>query len=208
MENNQYYKNRALASLDGKWSTGVIAAVIYLLISGCVGQGASMFVDVSTGYGISGFWYLLCLPLEWGVTIYFLNLIRDEDIAYERLFDGYKDFIRIFLAGFLVNVCVFFGMLLLIVPGVILALMFAQTEYILKDDPQISAADAMRKSAEMMRGHKMDLFWLMLSFIGWAILACLTLGLGFIFLVPYFHSTMAHYYEDLKAEQGQLNVTH
>ena len=80
--------------------------------------------------------------------------------------------------------------------------MFSQTEYILKDDKQINAADAMKKSAEMMKGHKMELFWLMLSFIGWAILCIITLGFGFIFLLPYFHSTMAHYYEDIKAEQA------
>ena len=202
MDNNQGYKNRALASLEGKWTNGIIAAIIYLLINGCIGQGAAMFFDVATGYGISGFWYILCLPLEWGITVYFLNLIRNEDIAYERLFDGYKDFIRIFLACFLVSLCVVIGMFLLIIPGIIFAMMFSQTEYILKDDKQISAADAMRKSAEMMKGHKMELFWLILSFIGWAILCCLTLGFGFIFLLPYINSTMAHYYEDLKAENA------
>ncbi len=202
MENNQGYKNRALASLEGKWSNGIIATIIYLLISGCVGQGAVMFFDVATGYGISGLWYFLCLPLEWGITVYFLNLIRNENIDYERLFDGYKDFIRIFLAGLLVSLWVIIGMFLLIIPGIILALMFSQTEYILKDDKEISAVDAMKKSAEMMKGHKMELFWLILSFIGWAILCCLTFGFGFIFLLPYFHSTMAHYYEDIKAENA------
>ena len=200
MGKNQSYKNRALASLEGKWSNGIIATFIYLLISGCVGQGASVFFDVATGYGISGVWFLLTLPLEWGITVYFLNLIRNEDLAYERLFDGYKDFIRIFLAQFLIVVCTIVGFILLIVPGIILALMFAQTEYIMKDDKQISAADAMKKSVQMMKGHKMELFWLLLSFIGWGILCILTLGFGFIFLFPYMYSTMAHYYEDLKAQ--------
>jgi len=198
---NQYYKNRALASLEGKWSNGIIASIIYSLLSGCVGQGATTFLDGATGYGIYGFWFLLCLPLGWGITAYFLNLIRDEDIAYERLFDGYKDFIRIFLAGFMVVVCIFAGFMLLIVPGIILAMMFSQTEYILKDDKQISAADAMKKSAEMMKGHKLEFFWLTLSFTGWFILCFLTLGLGFIFLEPYIETTFSHYYEDLKAEQ-------
>ena len=60
----------------------------------------------------------------------------------------------------------------------------------------------MKKSAEMMKGHKMELFWLMLSFIGWAILSILTFGFGFIFLLPYMYSTLSHYYEDLKAENA------
>lgn len=200
MGNNQTYKNRALASLEGKWSKGIIAVIIYSLITGIVGHTATTIFDTATGYGISGVWYLLCLPFGWGLTIYFLNLIRNEDIAYERLFDGYKDFVRIFLAGLLVSVCVVVGFLLLIVPGIILMTMFAQTEYILKDDPQISAADAMKQSAAMMQGHKMEFFWLFLSFLGWMILTVLTFGFGVIFLEPYMETTFAHYYEDLKAE--------
>ena len=202
MGNNQSYKNRALASLEGKWTNGIIATVIYLLIAGCVGQAGSIMFDGITGYGVSGFWWLLCMPLEWGFTVYFLNLIRNEDIAYERVFDGYKDFIRVGLAEFLICVCVIIGCFLLIIPGIILSLMFSQTEYILKDDPQISAADAMKKSAEMMQGHKMELFWLLLSFIGWGILCVFTFGFGFIFLLPYMSSALSHFYEDLKAENA------
>ena len=109
---------------------------------------------------------------------------------------------RVFLAMFLVLLAIVIGTFLFIIPGIILALMFSQTEYILKDDKEISAADALMKSMKMMEGHKMELFWLMLSFIGWFLLSCLTLGIGFLFLAPYFNTTMAHYYEDLKAEQG------
>jgi len=158
--------------------------------------------NMTMSYSTQGLWALLCLPLSWGFVIYFLNLIRNEDIRYERLFDGYKDFVRLFLAGFLVNLAVFIGILLFIVPGIIIAMMFSQTEYILKDDKEISAADAIMKSMRMMEGHKAELFWLIFSFIGWFILACLTLGIGFLFLAPYFNTTMAHYYEDLKAEQA------
>ena len=80
--------------------------------------------------------------------------------------------------------------------------MFSQVEYILKDDKEISAADALMKSMKMMEGHKMELFWLILSFIGWFLLCLVTLGIGFLFLAPYFNTTMAHYYEDLKAENA------
>jgi uncharacterized membrane protein len=204
MGRNQDYKNRALNSLEGKWGTAAIAALIYFALS----EGISWVITTPMGdnmtmsYSTQGFWELLCLPLGWGFTILFLNLIRNEDIRYERLLDGYKDFIRIFLAGFLVLLAVVIGCIFLIVPGIIIGLMFSQTEYILKDDKEISAADAIMKSMKMMEGHKMELFWLMLSFIGWFLLCILTIGIGFLFLAPYFNTTMAHYYEDLKAEQG------
>jgi len=204
MGTSQDYKNRALANLEGKWGTAAIASLIFFVIYEGVSYAFTMPMgnNMTMSYSTQGLWALLCLPLSWGFVIYFLNLIRNEDIRYERLFDGYKDFVRLFLAGFLVNLAVFIGILLFIVPGIIIAMMFSQTEYILKDDKEISAADAIMKSMRMMEGHKAELFWLIFSFIGWFILACLTLGIGFLFLAPYFNTTMAHYYEDLKAEQA------
>ena len=140
------------------------------------------------------------LPLSWGVTIFFLRIIRQENPDFNNLFDGFKDYWRIFVTLFLRNLYTGLWALLLIVPGIIKAYSYAMTEYILKDDPEIGANAAIEKSMDMMQGHKMDLFLLHLSFIGWAILACFTLGLGFLVLYPYFTTTQAHFYEDLKAE--------
>ena len=203
MGTNQDYKNRALASLEGKWGTAAIAALIYFAITEGVSFAftAPMGDNVTMSYSTQGIWELLCLPLGWGFNVYFLNLIRNHDIKYERLFDGYKDVIRIFLAEFLITLAVVIGCILLIVPGIILAIMFSQTEFILKDDKDISAADAMKKSMEMMKGHKGEYFILCLSFLGWFLLCLLTLGIGFLFLAPYFNTSVAHYYEDLKKEQ-------
>ena len=71
--------------------------------------------------------------------------------------------------------------------------------YIVKDDKEISAMDALKKSWQITKGHKARLFWLGLSFIGWIILSLMTLGIGFFFLAPYMDTTFAHYYEDIKA---------
>ena len=204
MGNNQTYKNRALASLEGKWGKTAIATLIYFIISGGLSYTvtAPLGNNTTLSFSTQGLWTLLCLPLGWGFTVYFLNLVRNLDINFERLFDGYRDFIRIFLAAFLVQLCIVVGFMLLIVPGIIVALMLSQTFFILKDNPDISAADAMKQSVSMMDGHKMELFWLFLSFIGWIILACMTLGFGFLLLGPYMYTTLAHYYEDLKAEQA------
>ena len=205
MQNNQNYKNRALASLGGKWAEGIIATLILMLI-GSVGSIVTlpMAYDAQTlKMSTQSIFTLLCLPLNWGVAVYFLNLIRNQDISVVRIFDGYKDFWRIFLAGLLVVVCELIGIMLLIVPGIIAGLMLSQTCFILKDDPQVSATDAMKRSMEMMQGHKMELFKLWLSFIGWIILAVLTCGFGMLFLYPYMYTTLAHYYEDLKAEKQE-----
>ena len=201
MGTNQDYKNRALASLEGNWGTAVIATLIMALLAGGVSTIITLPFGSHSAMGMStnGIWSLLCLPLEWGYTVYFLNLIRKEDIRYERLFEGYKDFVRTFLMEFLYVIAVLIGCMLLVIPGIILSLGLCMAPYILKDDPQISAMDALMKSWQITNGHKMRLFWLGLSFIGWIILSCMTLGIGFFLLSPYWEATFAHYYEDIKA---------
>jgi uncharacterized membrane protein len=205
MGTNQDYKNRALASLDGKWGKAVVATFIYYFLT----MGLDWVVTTPMGdnltisYSTSGILTLVFLPLGWGFIVYFLNLIRFEDINYSRLFDGYKDILRIFLATFLSYLVIVIGLCLLIVPGIILATGLLMTDFILKDDPEISAIDAMAKSWKMTNGHKAELFYLFLSFIGWIVLSLLTLGVGFLILSPYMQTTLAHYYEDLKEEQGE-----
>ena len=203
MGNNQTYKNRALASLEGKWSTAVIATFIYLLISMGINWTITLPMgdDLTMSYSTSGIWTLICMPLNWGFVVYFLRLIRGEDLSYGRLFDGYKDFLRIFLTMFLQNLAIVIGILLFIVPGIILCAGLIMTSFVLKDDPEIAYIDAMKKSWELTNGHKWDLIWLFLGFIGWIILSCFTLCLGFLLLYPYMYSALAHYYEDLKSEQ-------
>jgi uncharacterized membrane protein len=99
--------------------------------------------------------------------------------------------------------------LLLIIPGIIKSYSYAMTEFILKDNPEMKNNAAIEKSMAMMQGKKMKLFLLDLSFIGWIILAILTLGLGFVLLVPYMYTARAAFYEDLKAEleAGQTEET-
>ena len=52
----------------------------------------------------------------------------------------------------------------------------------------------------MMKGHKFDLFFLMLSFIGWIILGAFTLGIAYMWLAPYMSATLAAFYQDVKKE--------
>lgn len=205
MGSNQVYKNKALASLEGKWSTAVIATLIYLVIS----MGISWTITTPMGdnltmsYSTSGIWSLLCLPLTWGFCVFFLNLIRNQKLSYGQLFDGYRDFVRIFVTELIAGILIGIGFLLLIVPGIILSCGLLMTSFILKDDPEIETFDALKKSWAMTNGHKMALFWLFLSFIGWIILCALTLGIGLLFLYPYMQTALAHAYEDLKAEYDE-----
>ena len=100
----------------------------------------------------------------------------------------------------LMTIMVFLWSLLLVIPGIIKWFSYAMTPFILEENPELSASDAIHRSRMMMRGHKWQLFVLELTFLGWALLCVLTLGIGFLWLTPYQYTSYAHFYEDIKAE--------
>jgi len=201
MESNSAYRKRARIDLENQWFDAALVAIIYYLFYQGINWLVTAFMSEESGLIFNLVWSLCCFPLIWGFNTLFLDFIRGGQLQSSKLFSGYSDFLRISIAYFVYIVIVIIGCFFFLVPGIIFAFMFAQIPYILKDDKEISAIGALKKSASMMKGHKLDLFLLYLSFIGWAILACLTLGIGFIFLTPYVNTTMAHFYEDLKAEE-------
>ena len=195
----------ALRSLEGNWTKAVVASLIAFLILEIVGSSPSMLVDPVPGMVWQGVITIMLLPLAWGYTVFFLRMAREENTDYERLFDGFSQYVRITLAELLKGIYVLLWMLLLIIPGIVKDYSYAMTEFILKDHPEISGEEAICQSMKMMQGHKMQLFLLDLSMIGWFILSCLTLGIGFLFLIPYNNSAHAHFYEDLKEQYNDIN---
>ena len=191
------YKNMALRSLEGNWGKAAIASLIAFGILYAVGSSPSFVLDPVPGMVGQGVVTILLLPLAWGLVVYFLRLIRQEDIRYGHLFDGFSEYWRILWAELLKGIYVLLWGLLLIIPGIIKQYSYAMTEFILKDHPEMNGEQAICESMRLMQGHKMQLFLLDLSMIGWGILSLLTLGIGFLFLYPYMYSAHAHFYEDL-----------
>jgi uncharacterized membrane protein len=137
-------------------------------------------------------------PIELGAAMYFLALTRGGKPDIEMVFGGFRDFGRSLGACVLMGLFVFLWALLLIIPGIIAALAYSQTYYLLVDYPELGAMDAITRSREMMRGHKGRLFCLHLRFFLWGLLCILTLGIGFIWLAPYMRVTFARFYDDLR----------
>ena len=78
--------------------------------------------------------------------------------------------------------------------------------YILADNPNIGINKAIELSNDMTRGHKLDMFVLDLSFIGWYILGMIPFGLGVLFVNPYFNATNAELYLVLRKEALNNNL--
>lgn len=79
------------------------------------------------------------------------------------------------------------------------------TEFILADRPDLAYNEAIEESMRLMQGNKWRLFVLDLSFLGWALLCILTLGIGYLFLAPYMEVAHAHFYADLKADDQEVS---
>lgn len=161
----------------------------------------SVGIDYAIAQGFGSLWYFVLLPLYYGYYVLFLNLSRTDELRTEMLFDGYKEFFPVFLTMLLKGIYIFLWSLLLIVPGIMKAYSYEMTEFIMRDNPDIRYDAAIEKSMEMMRGHRMQLFLLDLSMIGWGILCLLTLGIGYLFLGPYMHTSHAEFYQQLLIEE-------
>jgi uncharacterized membrane protein len=98
------------------------------------------------------------------------------------------------------------GLILGGIPGMVAAIVaslaYAQTFYLIADEPTLGALEAVRKSKRMMAGSKGKLFCLNLRYFCWGLLCLLTCGIGFLFLGPYMGTGFAHFYDDLRGPMG------
>ena len=205
LKENSQLRAEARQALQGKWPMAAVAALIYSFVAG--GLSAIPF--------IGGLCSLLNgLPVAYGIAIVMFGVFKGKDVDFGVLFEGFQDYSRIFVTKLLQGIYTALWSLLLVVPGVIKYYSYAMTDYILKEEPEMKNNAAIEKSMAMMENNKMKLFLLDLSFIGWALLAIVTFGIGFLFLQPYMQVSRAAFYEDLKAQQGgnievdvEVNVT-
>ena len=74
------------------------------------------------------------------------------------------------------------------------------------DNSDLTAKEAVEKSQELMTGKRSNLFWLELSFIGWAILAVFTLGIGYLWLTPYILIATIAFYKFVSGNNSNVEA--
>lgn len=141
--------------------------------------------------------------LRLGEKNYYIKLLRGQATAFRDVFSRKSIFLKAAGMSLLVGLVCFLWALLLLVPGIMASYSYAMAEYLMAENPDISIGDAMEESKRMMYGHRWELFVLQLSFIGWEILGCLTLGIGLLFVTPYVHATEAAFFLNLKGEYAR-----
>ena len=156
-----------------------------------------------------------------GYREYLLNLIDGQEAEFHQLFDpfhrlGQPVLLRVlrWLIGIapgaallimtplltveLLNIAVFGAMIGVLVLMVYVSYGLEMSEFIMAEEKNCRAVDALKQSWNLMSGNRWRLFCLGLSFIGWAILATFTLGIGSLWLVPYEQTAYASFYRELR----------
>jgi uncharacterized membrane protein len=175
--------------LTGKHLMAIAAVLIISLISG-IPSG----IDPKLG-GLS---ILITAPLSLGMATFFLNIVRGNEVRIEQLFDGFKNYVPALIVTLLMAIAVCLGLILLIIPGIIIALGLSMSMFILSDNPSMSAVDVLKASWEMMKGHKGDYFVFCLLCIGMAILGFLALIIGIFYVLPIIYAASALFYEKVR----------
>ena len=191
MKENTQIMSEARASLNGKWPLAIGTFLILLLIS----MGAALIPLAGQIIGI-----LIAGPLAVGGAYFALNIVRDQVAQTDDLFFSFNNNLsNSILAYLLVVAFVLIGFVLLIIPGIIVALALSQTWFILAENPSMDSYDAIMRSKKMMDGYKFKLFKIQLRLLGLGLLCLLTLGIGFLWLIPYQYVVYAKFYEEVKA---------
>ena len=220
---------RARAHLTGNWGVSIAVALVASLLGGLV-TGSTFLPElnaeaavalpflqeladsINRGWEIGNFTFsfrsgvfgfaafLIGGVLELGYAEFLLKQHDGRETQFGDLFSQFDRFGTGFAQNFLRGLYVTLWGLLLIIPGIIKSYAYAMTPFILAENPNMSASQAIRASQELMDGHKSELFILDLTFLGWDLLAALTLNLGNIALNPYKNAAHAAFYRQIQAE--------
>lgn len=177
--------------LTERFDPNELAAILstlatFLLVASCIGLVIYIilfFIGSVVGLGYSKF---------------NLELVDGEnDPEISTLFSFFKRWKTAVLANLMKAVFIFLWALLFIIPGIIASYSYAMTSYLLAENPDMTASEAIDKSKQIMKGNRWRLFCLQLSFIGWDFLCVFTLGIGNLWLTPYKQASVAAFFRDV-----------
>ncbi len=137
--------------------------------------------------------------LTLGLCTVFLNITYGKTADINDLFAGFQSFGRALWLNILITVFTYLWSMLFVIPGIVKGLSYSMANFVLADNPNLTAREALNESKRIMNGHKMELFILELSFLGWYFLASFTFGISLIYSIPYQNTVMANFYNTIKS---------
>ena len=183
-------------ALTGNWGLAILATLFYMILSSAPMLLFRGLFDLENLDRISDLYtFLVSGPLSLGYIGFIIGMFRRQNPSPASVLHGFERFFKAFALFVVTSLLIALWTLLLIIPGLIAAYRYAMVFYILADKPDMGIFEIIGESKRMMAGNKLKFFLLQFSFIGWAILSFITLGLGFIFLLPYLIAASVGFYE-------------
>lgn len=119
-----------------------------------------------------------------------------------------EEFIGVFAASFggimLIGIILYFFSIIWLICR---SYFYSLANIIAIENENLTSKECVEKSKELMTGKRAKFFWLQLSFVGWAILSLITLGIGYLWLAPYMQMASIAFYKHLEGNNGQVNIT-
>ena len=197
------------AELKAQANQQLKGKVWWLFLCTLIVSGISMILGMIPFVGVIAT-YIIAPALSIGLTMVYLSVTYGEDVQINMLFDGFRG--KLFgksIALFLLTILyTLLWSLLFVIPGIIKAYSYSMAFYILAENPDMTANEAITESKEIMNGHKWELFVLGLSFILWAFAIVFTLGIAAIYVEPYMQLTIANFYHNIKRQPVAETVSY
>ena len=203
MKSRKEIKAIAKSAMKEQWGTSIVTILVFIAI---VIAGALISIPFSLRAPLLGMLVLYAtlffidLPLAVNTYGVFIKIFNRERASAGELFSNFPiNYLRKVGGMAWMFLFTLLWSLLLLIPGIIKGLAYSMTPYILADCPNVNAKEALKLSMRMTHGHKLDLFILGLSFIGWFLLSMLTFGiLSIVFVNPYMYTTYSGFYVELR----------
>lgn len=217
MFNGKIYKIQTLQKLKGNWKINLLVSVVISLCGyiSTLPLAESYADEANFHYGINlDFTSLLSLVpfaitgiISMASAYFFVSFFKKNQLVSFGIFlEGLNYWLKGMLANLWVILWTTLWSLLFLIPGIVKFYAYSQIYFILAEYPTMSVRKAMEISKILTRGYKGNLFVQDWSFFGWSLLCCITGGLGFIFLTPYYMGAKVHAYSFLKEQALATNT--
>ena len=205
------YRAQARKQLKGNWGMPIVFTLVYGIIQVIIFAVIHFIFHVSIP-STTTFLTILASPFVLSSTIFYVRLSKKETVSVGTIFSGFKYLLASSVIFLVLNALTLvdgigvldfqgvgaFSTLITTIATFFLYLYYRMSYYIIADEDNITVIKALTKSRKIMYGHKMELFLLQLSFIGWGFVALITCGIGLLWIEPYVELTLANFFLNVK----------
>lgn len=212
MFDGRKYKKFARIQLKGRLKVPVAACAIYFGVMTLLNVKDVIFAIQNSSNELAPIYTVMDSVSSWvSILISFIMLFAlrflllkmsttPEKVSINDFITGFSMWVRAAVGGLWYTLWIFLWSLFFIIPGIVKSYSYFIMWHIMIEFPKVSAPRAMQISKLLTQGHKADILVMQLSFLPWGLLCCLTMGVGFLWLAPYYELSFINAYHALLRE--------